>query len=207
MSLLSDSDLERVERAVQELEKTSATELVVAVFERSGEYWQRRVAVALLWSIGAALGLVELFPELYAAWAVVLQIPVGFLTYALFGVDVLERLLIPKSTAAEAVDRRALETFAARGLYKTRDRTGMLILISELEHRVVILGDTGIHERVGSAGWQAHVDHLTAAIRRGDAVTGLLEVIERLGKLHAEHVPARPDNFNELPNEVVRDRS
>jgi putative membrane protein len=113
--------------------------------------------------------------------------------------------LIPKASSHEAVERRAFELFSARGLHGTRDRTGMLILVSELEHRVVILGDRAIHERVGSAGWQTHVDHIVAAIRRGEAVTGILEVIERLDRAHAELLPAAAGDTNELPDDIVRD--
>jgi putative membrane protein len=80
----------------------------------------------------------------------------------------------------------------------------MLILVSELERRVVILGDRGIHERVGDAGWQEHVDHVIDAIHRGELARGLLDVIERLGATHAAANPVRGDDTNELPDELVR---
>jgi putative membrane protein len=134
-----------------------------------------------------------------------LEVPVGLATFLLFGRGPFVRLLIPKASSHEAVERRAFELFSARGLHGTRDRTGMLILVSELEHRVVILGDRAIHERVGNAGWQTHVDHIVAAIRRGEAVTGILEVIERLDRAHAELLPAAAGDTNELPDDIVRD--
>jgi len=103
------------------------------------------------------------------------------------------------------VEERAFALFTERGMHRTRDRTGMLILISELEHRVVILGDVGIHEHVGDAGWQAHVDHIVQSIKRGQTAQGVVEVIERLEAAHAEHLPPRPDDTNELPNLIVGD--
>jgi putative membrane protein len=202
MSLLSEADCKRIEEAVRELEAKSATELVVAVVPRSDDYWQGRLAVAVAWSLAAALALHEL-AQVPAFLAILLQVPVGLATFVLFGHGALGRLLLPKG-AAVAVERRAFELFAGRGLAQTRDRTGMLILVSELEHRVVILGDRGIHERVGDAGWQDHVEHVIAAIRRGEAARGLLEVIERLGRAHAELNPTRAGDTNELPDELVR---
>ena len=80
----------------------------------------------------------------------------------------------------------------------------MLILVSELERRVVILGDRGIHERVGDAGWREHVDHVVEAIHDGDLARGLLDVIERLGAAHAAANPVRNDDTNELPDDLLR---
>jgi len=204
MSLLSEADCRRVEEAVGALEKKSATELVVAVVPRSADYWQARVVVAVAWSLAAAHAMLQFRPDVAAFVAILLQVPIGIATFFLFGRGALARLLIPRGAAGESVERRALELFASRGLTRTRDRTGMLILVSELERRVVILGDRGIHERVGDSGWREHVDHVIAAIRRGQAAQGLLDVIERLGAAHAELNPRRSDDTNELPDEIVR---
>lgn len=204
MSLLSEADCAKIEDAVRALEKKSATELVVAVVPKSADYWQARVVVAIAWSLAAAHAMLQFRPDIAPFVAVLLQVPIGVATFVLFGRGALARLLIPRGAAAASAERRALELFAARGLTRTRDRTGMLILISELERRVVILGDRGIHERVGDAGWREHVDHVVAAIHRGEAARGLLDVIERLGALHAELVPVRVGDTNELPDSVVR---
>jgi putative membrane protein len=204
MSLLSEADCRAIEDAVRALEKKSATELVVAVVPKSADYWQARLVVAVAWSLATAHAMLEFRPDVAPFVAVLLQVPVGIATFLLFGRGALARLLIPRGAASASVERRALELFAARGLTRTRDRSGMLILVSELEHRVAILGDRGIHERVGDAGWREHVEHVVAAIRRGEAARGLLEVIERLGATHAELNPPRAGDTNELPDEIVR---
>jgi putative membrane protein len=204
MSLFSESDFRRIEEAVREVETKSATELVVAIVPKSADYWQARLVVAVAWSLATAHAVLHFRPDVPALVAILLEIPVGVLTFFLFGRGALARLLLPRGVAAEAAERRAFELFASRGLTRTRDRTGMLILVSELEHRVVILGDRGIHERVGDAGWQEYVDHVVAAIRRGEAARGLLDVIERLGAKHAELNPVGPGDTNELPDGVLR---
>ena len=77
--------------------------------------------------------------------------------------------------------------------------------MSELERHAVILGDTAIHARLGQAGWQAHIDHVIAAIRKGEAARGILETLERLGTVLAEIAPAGERNDNELSNAVIEE--
>jgi putative membrane protein len=100
------------------------------------------------------------------------------------------------------VERRAREEFFERALFATRGRTGVLILLSELERQVAILGDQGIHERVQTVGWQAHVDHIIAQIRAGRTAAGVCEVIAKLGSSLEGAVPRQSDDRNELPNTV-----
>jgi uncharacterized membrane protein len=67
------------------------------------------------------------------------------------------------------------------------------------------LGDKAIDARVGQSGWQAHIDQVVAAIRRGEAASGILAVLERLGVVLAEVAPAGEQNEDELPNTVIQE--
>ncbi len=205
MALFSEDDRRQIEAAVAELEKTSATELVVAVLPRSGDYRLSRALVAACWALAAGLAVVTLWPHWEAPLALLVQIPIGAGAYLLFGVATLWRLLISPDHAAVEVERRAFALFSEHGLHNTRDRTGMLILVSELERRVVILGDQAIHQKIGDSGWQAHVDRIVDAICAGQAARGLLQVIQELGKIHAELLPLAPGDTNELGNEIIRE--
>ena len=204
MALFTEEDRKRIEALIAEVERKSATELVVAILPRSGDYRLPRVLAAVAWALAAGIAGVTFWTEQSPFVALLLQIPVGVAAYLLFGIAPLWRRLIPPDHAAAEVERRAFALFAERGLYRTRDQTGMLILISELEHRVVILGDRAIHERVGSSGWEAYVDRIVRAIRHGQAASGVLEVIRELGQVHAELLPVQPGDTNELSNEIVR---
>lgn len=204
MSLVNTNDARRIEAAIKAAEAGSGTELVVAVVKRSGEYWVQPMLAAAAWALAAAIAVLHFRPELDPLWAIGAEIVVGAAALALFRTRAVLHRLIPRGLAQHNVEQRALSLFAERGVHRTRDRTGMLLLVSELERRVVILGDTGIHERVGDEGWSAHVEHIVSAIRAGDAATGIVQVIERLGRVHAELVPRRPDDVNELPDDVIR---
>jgi putative membrane protein len=205
VSLINTDDQRRIEAAIKAAEAKSGTELVVAVVKRSGEYWVQPMLAAVAWALAAAIAVLHFRRELDPLWAVGVEIVVGALALGLFRQRGVLHRLIPGGLAQHNVEQRALALFAERGVHRTRDRTGMLLLVSELERRVVILGDTGIHERVGDEGWRSHVDHIVSAIRGGDAATGIVQVIERLGAVHAELVPRRPDDVNELPDDLIRD--
>jgi putative membrane protein len=79
-----------------------------------------------------------------------------------------------------------------------------LLLISALEHRVVILGDSGIHAMLGDQGFQEYVKHLVGRLRERQAAKGIFETLERLEELLAHRVPGRADDTNELSDAVIR---
>lgn len=204
-SLLSEEDARRVEQAIQRVEAESATELVVAVVRQSGEYWLWRVLLAVGWALGAALLVHFWLPQIPTVWVLLAEPVVGGLVYALSEWEPLKRRLISPEDADRAVRARAFALFSERGLHRTRDRTGLLILVSELEHEVVILGDSGIHERLHEEGWTKEVSLLLQRIREGKLGEGLLEVIGDFETVLKEIAPARADNVNELPNTIVRE--
>jgi putative membrane protein len=102
------------------------------------------------------------------------------------------------------VHARAFQLFAERGLQGTRGRTALLIFVSELERRVVLLGDRTLNAELGQRGWDEHVEVLVRHIRAGQARAGLLEVLERLTPQLAALAPRAADDENELPDSVLR---
>jgi putative membrane protein len=205
MSLFSEADAERIEAAIRRVEEKSASEIVVAIAPRSGEYRLGRGAVAVAAALCAALALHQLWPELGVTWLLLAELPVLLAVHALLGIGPLQRALISQAVIDRHVSDRAFANFARRGIHQTSAGTGVLIFISELEHRVVILGDRGIHQLLGEAGWREHVDHIVAAIHRGQPAAGVIEVLERLGVVLAETAPVQPGDRNELSDRVVRD--
>ena len=66
-----------------------------------------------------------------------------------------------------------------------------------------MLGDSGIHERVGQQFWHRVVDVVTEKFRIGDFTGGLIRGIEEVGEQLAAHFPydAAAD-IDELPDDV-----
>ncbi len=78
--------------------------------------------------------------------------------------------------------------FLRRELFKTPNRDAILILVSRLERRVHIFGDTGLRGTVGEAEWQAVIERMKPALREmrtADALqaglAGIEEILVRAG--------------------------
>jgi putative membrane protein len=103
----------------------------------------------------------------------------------------------------EAVRERAVRAFYEKGLYRTRHETGVLIFMSMLEHKVWILGDRGINEKIRPESWLAMASTLATGIRQEKTCESLCATISSCGKELAAHFPQAPGTgINELSDEL-----
>jgi putative membrane protein len=207
MSILSAQDLTAVEAAIQQAERRTSGEIVVAVLPRCADYALQKAMAAL-----AATGLVTLAGCL-GGWPIVglellgLQALVYLVALGLFEQPALTRLVASRTVRRRACELRARDLFMGRGIHLTRGRSGVLILVSTLEHEVTILGDAGIHALVGQEGWRSHIEQLSHGIGQGEAKASLIAAVHGLADVLAAHFPAGPQDSNELSNSVVIDAS
>ncbi len=116
------------------------------------------------------------------------------------------RLALGKGEAALEVRQQACEAFVDLDVHATRERTGVLILVSLMERRIEILADLGIHAHAPEGYWDQVVAELSKRIAAGDLAGGLADAVRQVGGLLAGQFPAGPNDLNELPDEVlVRD--
>ena len=201
--LLTHEEKERLARQIAEAESKTAGEMVVVVLHKSASYGAYRVAFAGMAALLLA-GAAHLFwPELTAMQLLGAQAILAAPLYLLLGWPLLLRSVTPREVLRSSVSDRIKQLFIERGVTETRDRSGVLVLLSALERRVEILGDRGIHEHLGQDVWQSLVTELAAAIRGGKVADGLSKIIERLGRELSARFPARPDDTDELPNRIV----
>lgn len=200
--LLTAEEAKKVSSAIAAVEEKTAGEIMVVVAARSDHYADVRALVALVSAVGLAWTAYWLLPTVPSGWFFGGQVVLWLLFWMLAGTGPVVRRLVPAQRIARAVDLKAKQVFVEHGLTETRDRSGVLILVSELEHRVHILADRGIHEHVGEAGWKQEVNAITGSIRRGTAAAGLCEVVAHIGAKLAEKFPPRSDDANELTNHV-----
>ncbi len=203
MGVLTREDKKEVEAAIGRAEQRSAGEVVVAVLPRCARYGEERLMVAAGWGVGFCLLGHHMAASVPCYLWIAAQLPMTLLLYSVLRMPFLLRLLVRRRRMETAVQARAYQVFAQRGVHKTRQRTGLLILIAETEHQVVILGDQGIDTTVGQGGWSKHVEAIVNGIREGALAHALVRVIDDLGALIAKHHPRRPDDTNELPDALV----
>jgi putative membrane protein len=202
MAIFNEQEKQRIEARIAAAEQKTAAEIVVASVPASDGYvgvrWLFAVLVALCAGAVASLTL----PFLRAGEVVAGELVIGALAYWLSGLPALLRRLTPNAIKGAAVERAAQLAFVQHTVFATRERTGVLILLSEQEHKVAILGDEGIHRRVQDVGWQGYVATIVQAIRTGKPGEGVCEVIDALAEVLAQGAPVAADDVNELPNRV-----
>jgi len=204
-NFFTDAEKQRIEAAVRAVEQRTSGEIVPMVVDQSYDYPQAEIVGAgcfalasaslLSWYFGGAsvwIFLAAFFPLYFLFKAVIRNAP-----------GLKRRLIHPAEITAE-VEEKALVSFLEQGLHHTRDETGILILISLLEHRVYVLADRGINTVVPLHTWDEIVQTVTAGIHEGRTCDALCTAIDRCGELLEGHFPARHDDTNELPNLILR---
>lgn len=194
----------RIEAAVREAETRTSSEIVPMVVDESFDYPRAEIMGGGLFALAAAVSLSWAFGD-SSVW---IFLPLFLLLYFPFkllirATPVLRLRLIPAAEIDAEVEEKALVSFLEQGLHRTRDETGILILISLFEHRVRILADRGISQVVEQREWQEIVAHITAGMHTGNTADALCEAVRRCGDLLQRRFPARDENRNELPNLIV----
>jgi uncharacterized membrane protein len=89
------------------------------------------------------------------------------------------------------------------GVARTKDHNGILFFVVPGRRSFVVLGDSGIHARVGPEFWQKVADAVSERFRARDFTGGLVLGIETVGRELATHFPYDgATDRNELPDDV-----
>lgn len=100
------------------------------------------------------------------------------------------------------VRKVAEKAFDRLGMRATRERNGVLFFVVPSRRKFVVLGDEGIHARVGQEFWDGVAAAVSGKFRSGDFTGGLVDGIEAVGSRLAEHFPRQADDRNELADGV-----
>ncbi len=102
-----------------------------------------------------------------------------------------------------SVRKVAEKAFVRLKMTGTRDRNGILFFIVPARRRFTVLGDAGIHARVGQEFWDTVAGLLAESFRKGEYTEGLVRAISAAGEKLAEHFPYdAAGDVNELPDDI-----
>ena len=97
----------------------------------------------------------------------------------------------------------AEKVFDRLGVTKTKQRNGVLFFVVPSRRKFVVLGDRGIHEKVGPEFWKQVVDGMAERFKNGEFTGGIIKGIEHVGEQLSTHFPYDAATaVNELPNTV-----
>ena len=89
------------------------------------------------------------------------------------------------------------------GVNKTKEGTGVLILLLLSDRQFYILADDKINKLTGEKVWAEIRNIMQEKFVRGEFCKGILFGIDEIGKILAQHFPISPDDKNEISNRVI----
>jgi uncharacterized membrane protein len=99
---------------------------------------------------------------------------------------------------------RAAEIFWLLKMEHTEARNAVLVYIAIRDRQLAILGDKGIHEKVGEVFWSQEVNKIISQFRRVGYADAIVKMILDIGAALKFHFPYdRKTDVNELPDDIV----
>ena len=193
----------RATEAIRTVESQTSAEVVVAVRHAA----ERHVRTSLVF--GGAVAVVALVvmlvsPRVYDVRTMPLDALLAFVLggLACHFVPALRRRLTPRALRLAAAERGARAAFAALGIEKTRQRSGILVFVALFERTALLVPDEGIPTPLLGDAYQAIGSGLAKSVAALDFEAFLRELTE-LGPLLSGVLPRRPDDENELCDDVA----
>jgi putative membrane protein len=201
-TMLTPAEQQQVAAAIAEIERHTDAELITVLARRADRY----TYIPIVYAAALALltpGLIALLPFWLSAWEIFSAQLLLFIVLALLlqWPPLLARM-IPASVKRWRAANLARRQFLEQNLHHTRNHTGVLIFVSEIEHYVEIIADRGISQYVEPQRWQQIVDDFVVQVQRDNTLQGFLQCIQACGELLQQHVPAS-DQKNELQNHMI----
>ncbi len=206
----SPSDLSDIKEAVKEAESKTSGEIVPFFAEASHHY---KEWIWLGSFLGGAIGGLALFvvdKGHFSSWTLDSIDAITFVwSGALLGmvlpffISKLRLFLVPYNSKAFFVNLKAKEAFLDEEVFRTNNRTGILIYISLYERIVRILPDSGIASIVPKSDWDEAVNLIVHGMKTGKKKEGIVASILFCGNLLVKYgVKIQKDDKNEISDEI-----
>ena len=98
---------------------------------------------------------------------------------------------------------RARDVFAKLEMHETAERNGVLLYLAVRARRFAIVGDEKLHQLLGENYWVEVRDLIAQEFAKGRFPEGVVAGITAIGEKLSRHFPHRPDDVNELPDDIA----
>jgi uncharacterized membrane protein len=98
---------------------------------------------------------------------------------------------------------RAAGLFIEHGMDRTRDSTGVLLYVAEVDRKVAVHAGAGVAGGMEPGRWQAVCDAVARGYGKGDRVGGITQGLKLIGEILREAAPGEDEMGNERPNRVT----
>lgn len=201
---------EKILAAIQDLENSTSGEFVPCISKISDSYeegsWyltaMSAFAVFLILMIGSYFWMIPpnltffqvgLFSSLFLLFMLILG---SFFSS-------IRLLFVSDSKKTERAMAEAERIFLDEEIFKTINRTGILLYISVKERKVVILGDSGINKQVMQEDWNEMVEIILKGIKKKQLPDAIVNAIGKAKHLLLENdFPKGDSPKNELSDRI-----
>ena len=98
--------------------------------------------------------------------------------------------------------KRAAKIFRKLKMHDTHEKNGVLIYLAIKEKQFAIIGDAGIHARVGDDFWDTIKTEMQNLFQHEKFVEGILFAIDQAGEQLKQYFPFGSSDKNELSDEI-----
>lgn len=209
--ILSDQERSRLDARVAETEQRTGTQIVLSVIQRSDVYAELPWKAFAMGTSAAGLILLLLywrFHDRYPDDQAVIMVA-GILASGAF--LALLSVIMPRFAkcflsgyrAEVEVQQYAQSLFLGRELFATEKRTGILLLVSLFERRVVILSDRGLDARLTEEDRRCMIAAMTPFLKRRQIGQAFDAGLDSLSRMLAT-ISSEARN-NELPDDIIEE--
>jgi len=203
-TFFTEAEKIRIAETTRAVECRTIGEVAVMVVNSSDEYREATVLGSVLLGSGISLLVSEAFLNASLNYFILL----GFLFFLIMRVlfkalPAMKTAFVGRGRLEEAVRERAVRAFFEKGLYKTKADTGVLFFISLLEHKVWVLADKGIYEKIDQKTLNSLALTVSQGVKEGLACDALCQAIRDAGEILAKHFPIAQGDTNELPDHIM----
>jgi putative membrane protein len=210
----SEEDLKRIESTVKEAESKIMGE-IVPVYVKQSDSYPEALPNAFIFGFLLTAGLILIADLFFIEWGkpifsenylyfFMITLLGGFFCYILAKyVSFIRYFFIDYERMNYCVDLQARKCFLEYEVFNTQLRNGILLYVSEFEHEVEILGDSGINKKVNSAEWQLIADAMIKHLKKKRKCEAFIEGINKSCDLLIKHGFRRiHENENELSDNL-----
>ena len=107
-----------------------------------------------------------------------------------------------KPKCGEDTLREARQFFHRLRMHRSKERNAVLIFVAPKSRRFAIVGDEGVHQKVGDVFWNGARDAMHHNFSKGDIAGGIVAGVQSVGEQLKKHFPVKSGDVNELSDQV-----
>jgi uncharacterized membrane protein len=112
------------------------------------------------------------------------------------------RVYIEDECKGSVLDHTAF-IFSELKMHNTALRNGVLIYLAVKDNKFAIIGDAGIHSKVGDEFWNTIKEDMVQHFKKKEFADGLVKGINDAGKALSTYFPRSLNDTNELSDDVI----